>query len=62
MAGLSMIPFSLGVATGSTVSGQLVACFGRYRRFILGGELLLLLAVGLLTTLTPETPPWQVAL
>lgn len=62
VAGLSLIPFSLGVATGSTVSGQLVSRFGHYRRFMLGGELLVLLAVGLLATLTPETPTWQVAL
>ncbi len=61
VAGLSMIPFSLGVATGSTVSGQLVARFGHYRWFMLGGELLVLFAVGLLTTMGPETPPEQVA-
>lgn len=62
VAGLSMVPFSLGVATGSTVSGQLVSHFGHYRCFMLGGELLVLVAVGLLTTLTPETPPGLVAL
>lgn len=61
MAGLSMIPFSLGVAMGSTISGQLVARLGYYRRFMLGGELLVLGAVGLLAMLTPETHPGLLA-
>ncbi|GBD00520.1 Multidrug resistance protein 3 [bacterium HR18] len=61
-AGLSMIPFSLGTAAGSTLAGQLVSRFGHYRWFMLAGEGVVLVGVYLLTTLTPQASPGQVAL
>jgi EmrB/QacA subfamily drug resistance transporter len=54
-AGAAMIPLSLGVVAGSTVSGQLVTRWGRYKPFMVGGGLLLALGVFLLTTMDAGT-------
>lgn len=54
-AGAAMIPLSLGVVVGSTVSGQLVSAWGRYKPFMIGGAVLLAVAVFLLTTMDADT-------
>ncbi len=54
-AGAAMIPLSLGVVAGSTVSGQLVSRWGRYKPFMIGGGLVLCAGIFLLTTMDAGT-------
>lgn len=60
-AGAAMIPLSMGVVAGSTVSGQLVSRWGRYKPFMLGGGALLAVGVYLLTTMDATTSAATVA-
>ena len=60
-AGVSLIPLSLGLVFGSTVSGQLVSRYGHYRMFMLGGLVILFGGVVLLSRLTVDATFWQVA-
>lgn len=53
-AGLSLIPLSLGVVSGSLLAGQMVSRFGHYKRWMLGGLLVVLGGLALLATM-PET-------
>jgi len=53
-AGLTLVPLSLGVVTGSVVAGQLVSRFGRYRLLILIGSTIMLVGIFLLSRLTPD--------
>jgi EmrB/QacA subfamily drug resistance transporter len=59
-AGVSLIPLSLGLVSGSVVSGQLVSRFGRYRLWMLIGGGVLIVGVVLLSSMTPQTPYWHV--
>lgn len=59
-AGMGMIPLSMGLVFGSTVSGQLVSKFGHYRRFMLGGGLVLLVGFFLLSRMPADIGYWQV--
>ncbi|MEZ4424131.1 MAG: MDR family MFS transporter [Gemmatimonadota bacterium] len=59
-AGVALIPLSLGLVTGSVLSGQLVARFGHYRRLLLVGIGILLVGVALLARMTAETGYWTV--
>lgn len=59
-AGLSLIPLSLGIVFGSTVSGQLVSRFGHYRRLMLLGGAILFVATLLLSLMDTETTFWEV--
>ena len=61
-AGLTLVPLSLGVVTGSVIAGQLVSHFGRYRLLILAGSTILLVAVYLLSRLTPDVSQGYVTL
>ena len=59
-AGVALIPLSMGLVTGSVVSGQLVSRFGHYRRWMLGGLALLSVGVLLLYQMTPAVSYWTV--
>ena len=50
-AGVSLIPLSLGVVVGSLVAGRMVSRFGHYKRWMLGGGLIVLLGLSLLATM-----------
>jgi len=54
-AGVALIPLSMGVVFGATVSGQLVSRVGRYKAFMVGGGLVLLAGVFGLSRLSTET-------
>jgi EmrB/QacA subfamily drug resistance transporter len=54
-AGIGLIPLSLGVVTGSILSGQMVARFGHYKRWMLIGGAIIFCGVILLSQMTPET-------
>ena len=55
-AGAALIPLSMGVVFGATVSGQLVSRIGRYKAFMVGGGLILVGGLFGLSRLTVETP------
>jgi len=59
-AGVSLIPLSLGVVTGSMLAGRMVARFGYYKRWMLGGGLVLLGGLLLLATMPPTVAYAQV--
>jgi MFS family permease len=62
MAGLQMIPFVLGIMTGSIVAGQLISRTGRYRIFPIIGSSLMVVALGLFALIDADTPLWRVML
>jgi EmrB/QacA subfamily drug resistance transporter len=53
-AGISLIPLSMGVVLGSLLAGQMVSRFGHYKRWMIGGLIVLLGGLSLLATM-PET-------
>ncbi|UOQ52141.1 MDR family MFS transporter [Hymenobacter cellulosivorans] len=57
-AGVSLIPLSMGVVSGSMLAGQMVARFGHYKRWMLGGGLILITGQALLATM-PATASYQ---
>jgi EmrB/QacA subfamily drug resistance transporter len=59
-AGISLIPLSLGLVAGSTISGQLVSRYGHYRRILLVSGVLLFVGVVLLAGMTPDVGYWRV--
>jgi MFS family permease len=61
-AGVSLVPLSLGVVTGSIISGQLVSRFGHYKRWMLGGIVLVSIGIFLLSNLSVTTTYWNVLL
>lgn len=61
-AGVALIPFSMGVVFGSTVSGQLVSRFGRYKPLMVGGGAALVLGTLLLSRMTTATGFGEVTL
>jgi EmrB/QacA subfamily drug resistance transporter len=54
-AGLLLLPMMLGIMSGSVISGQVIAKTGRYRVFPIGGLTLLVIGVGLMSTITVDT-------
>ncbi|BCJ44823.1 MFS transporter [Actinoplanes ianthinogenes] len=62
MAGLQMIPFVFGIMAGSIVSGQLIAKTGRYRIFPIVGSTFMVLALGLFSLISADTPLWRTML
>jgi EmrB/QacA subfamily drug resistance transporter len=62
MAGLQMIPFVVGIMSGSILAGQLIARTGRYRIFPIIGSVLMVAALGLFATIGADTPLWRTML
>jgi MFS family permease len=61
-AGVSLIPVSVGLASGAAITGQLVSRFGHYRLQMLIGGALLTAGLFLLSRMSGETSYWQVTL
>ncbi|HEU4807250.1 MAG TPA: MDR family MFS transporter, partial [Homoserinimonas sp.] len=57
-AGLLMIPMMGALLITSVVTGSLVSKYGRYKWMPIVGSLIVALGMGLLGTLTPDTPLW----
>ncbi|NLG54203.1 MAG: MFS transporter [Rhodococcus sp.] len=55
-AGLLTLPMVVGMLSGSIVSGQLITRFGKWKPFVLGGSILLVIGLGYLGTLDHESP------
>jgi EmrB/QacA subfamily drug resistance transporter len=58
-AGLLLLPLTLGLMSGSVISGQFIARTGRYKRFPVIGAFLLVASLSLLSTIGVDTPLWQ---
>jgi EmrB/QacA subfamily drug resistance transporter len=58
-AGLLLLPLTFGIMSGSIFSGQVISRTGRYRKFPIVGCALLVVALGLLSTIGVDTPIWQ---
>jgi len=61
-AGVTLIPFSLGVVFGSTSGGRLASRFGRYKPLMLIGGAVLFLGVLFLSQMKPDIGYGQVTL
>ena len=59
-AGVSLIPLSMGVVAGSLLAGQMVSRFGHYKRWMLGGIVVLLGGLSLLATMPATVSYGQV--
>ncbi|MBG0737841.1 MFS transporter [Paeniglutamicibacter antarcticus] len=57
-AGFLMIPLMAGLLVTSIISGQLVSKTGRYKWLPLVGTLIVAVALGLLSTMTPALATW----
>jgi EmrB/QacA subfamily drug resistance transporter len=58
-AGWALIPLVVGIISGSTFYGQMIARTGRYRIYPVIGSALLVVGLLLLTLVGPDTPLWQ---
>lgn len=60
-AGLKLIPFMIGIVSTSILSGKLISKHGHYKRFPLTGLVMVTGGLLLMSTLTEDTPFWQLA-
>jgi len=58
-AGLLLLPLTLGIMTGSVVSGQAISRTGRYRHFPIIGAALLTVSLFVFHWVHADTPLWQ---
>jgi EmrB/QacA subfamily drug resistance transporter len=61
-AGLLTLPLIGGLVVSSTVSGQLISRFGRWKPYLLAGALLVTTGLTLLATIDHATPVWEVSI
>ncbi|WP_366146560.1 MDR family MFS transporter [uncultured Pseudokineococcus sp.] len=59
-AGLLTLPNVAGSLVGTIVSGRLITRYGRWKRFLVGGALLMIAGLGLMGTVDHLTPLWHV--
>ncbi|TCM50193.1 MDR family MFS transporter [Kribbella sp. VKM Ac-2568] len=59
-AGLLTIPMMLGSFLGSVGSGQMITRFGKWKRYLIAGGILLVLGLVVLGTIDHTTPYWYV--
>lgn len=58
-AGLLTIPLMLGSLVGTLLSGRLITKTGFWKRFLVIGSVLLIVGLGLLSTIDHTTPEWH---
>ena len=58
-AGLLLLPMTLGIMTGSIVSGQMISRTGRYRHFPIIGSALLVISLFGFHYIGADTPLWR---
>jgi EmrB/QacA subfamily drug resistance transporter len=58
-AGLLLVPMTLGIMSGSVISGQVISRTGRYRRFPIIGAALLTVSLFVFHWVHADTPLWQ---
>ncbi|MDD9206146.1 MDR family MFS transporter [Georgenia sp. 10Sc9-8] len=59
-SGLMLAPMMLGVFVASTVAGRLVSARGTWKRYVVGGMILLTGGAALMVTTDADTPVWLV--
>ena len=60
-SGLTMLPLMFGLILSSTISGRLVSTLGRYKPMMIFGSVMMIIGIGLMTRLGPETSVLGVA-
>ncbi|WP_102102539.1 MDR family MFS transporter [Tsukamurella tyrosinosolvens] len=60
MAGVLTIPMVVGMLFSSVASGQLITRFGKWKRFVVGGAIVMVAGFALLSSIDHLTPIWQV--
>lgn len=60
MAGLLTIPMAAGMLSASTVIGQLVTRFGRWKSYLVVGAALMVAGMSTLATVRVDTPLWLI--
>jgi len=60
-AGLKLIPLMLGIVSMSIFSGKRITHHGKYKKFPVIGTAIMTIGILLMTTLTRETPYWQLS-
>lgn len=61
-AGMQLLPLMGGLLLTSIISGRIISRTGKYRVFPIAGTLLASIGMGLLTTITTESPTWHLYL
>ena len=61
-SGLKLIPFVVGIASMSIVSGKLISKHGHYKRFPIIGLVMMTIGILLLSRLTETTPYWSLSI
>ena len=61
-AGLKLIPLMLGIVVTSIFSGKAITKTGKYKRFPIAGTIIMTIGLALMTTLSINTPYWQIAI
>jgi MFS family permease len=61
-AGLLTIPMMLGSFIGSVGAGQMITRFGKWKRYLVAGGILLVIGLVILGTIDHQTPYWYVGL
>jgi EmrB/QacA subfamily drug resistance transporter len=61
-AGLLTIPMMLGSFVGSVGAGQMITRFGKWKRYLVGGGILLVIGLVILGTIDHTSPYWFVGL
>lgn len=59
-SGLLTIPMMAGVVIATTVTGRLITRTGRWKRFLVGGTVLIITGLALLGTIDHATPLWEI--
>ena len=60
-SGLTMLPLMFGLILSSTISGRLVSTVGRYKPMMIFGSVMMIVGIGLMTRLGPNTSIYGVA-
>lgn len=61
-AGLELLPLTLGIMTGSIISGRVISKTGKYKIFPVIGTVLLTITLFLMTTFNADTKYWWIAI
>ena len=61
-AGLELLPLTLGIMTGSIISGRVISKTGKYKIFPVIGTVVLTISLALMTTFNADTAYWWIAI
>lgn len=61
-AGLELLPLTLGIMTGSIISGRVISKTGKYKIFPVIGTIILTITLFLMTTFNADTKYWWIAI